>query len=356
MSKELPRANPCSTYRSSLLLLILEERSASVNYLFSAIVATMAALVSRSDITLGLAPLYFLPFLAVLLASLAGGMRSGFVAAFIGALGLGFSTPQDYIRVLSYVITAAVCGVVVDELRYARRVAEREVGAREKVMGIVAHDLRNPLTNLSMKVHVLRRGPEKDQPIERHVRMIDSMWFSIERMTRIIEDLLDATRIDAGNFNLELSDCRIDYLLDEILDSLQLFANKRGVKLQASPGDGIPVVSCDPYRVTQVLGNIVQNAIKHSPKNGTVTVATEKTPEGVRFIVSDEGPGISEKLGEKIFNAYTIGENPDCTNAVGTGLGLFISRAIARCHGGDLTYRNRVEGGAEFSFLLPAIT
>lgn len=348
----------------------MRKRKPSVNYFLAACLSITSVAFSYWSISSKVGALPSVPLLAVAVASLLGGAGPGILATAIGVCGLEyfiilpgtvFHSPASFIRIGVYLLAAFVCGTIVDELRTAYqesesslRAAEQETAARKKVIGIVAHDLRNPLMNLVMKIHVLRKYATQDATTEKKIKLCDSMAFSVERMSRIIDDLLDATRIDAGNFTLLRTRCRADVLLEEILPSLQDLGERSKVVLQSSISQGVRDLFCDPFRVAQVLSNLIQNAIKHSPPNGTVLVAVRPTGDGVCFSVSDDGNGIPSEMGDRIFDAYTTGllsgADPRTT---GAGLGLFISRAIARCHGGKLQYRNKMEGGTEFSFSLP---
>lgn len=310
----------------------MSERKPSVSYLVAGGLAGAGVAVSYLSVSAKMGSLQCPPLIVVALAALIGG----------------------------------ACGSIVDELRKAYRESEKslrlagqEAGARKKIIGIVAHDLRNPLMNLSMKIYMLRKDVAHSDPLKKKLSVYDSMQFSIERMSRIIDDLLDATRIDNGNFTLQPTPCRVDLLLGELLPGLQELGQRSQVVLHSMISEEIREIYCDPFRVAQVLSNLIQNAIKHSPTNGTVSVTVRSSHEGILFVVSDEGNGVPASLGERIFDAYITGlseggiTDGPATSSTGAGLGLFISRAIARCHGGELGYKNKKTAGAEFTFLLP---
>lgn len=357
-------------FTSRILRSVMRKRKPAVNYFLAACLSITSVAISYWSISTKVGALPSAPLLAVAVAALLGGAGPGLLATVIGACGLDyfiflpgtlFHSADSFIRIGVYFLAAFVCGTIVDELRTAYQesecsllAAEQEAAARKKVIGIVAHDLRNPLMNLVMKIHVLRKYATQDATAEKKLKLCDSMAFSVERMSRIIDDLLDATRIDAGNFTLLRTRCRVDILLEEILPGLQDLGERSKVILQSTISQGVRDLFCDPFRVAQVLSNLIQNAIKHSPPNGTVLVAVKPTGDGICFSVSDNGNGIPFEMGDRIFDAYTTGlmsgADPRTT---GAGLGLFISRAIARCHGGKLQYRNKMEGGTEFSFSLP---
>lgn len=348
----------------------MRKRKPSENYLLAACLATGSVAVSFWSMNTEIGALPYAPLIAVAVAALLGGAGPGILATLIGACGLDYfllspdtllHSPDGFIRMGVYFLAAFVYGTIVDELRTCYHesesfleIANQEAEARKKVIGIVAHDLRNPLMNLVMKIHVLRKASVQDEASEKKLKLCDSMGFSVERMSRIIDDLLDATRIDTGNFTLLRTRCRIDTVLEEILPSLQEMGERSQVSLKSTIAPGVRELYCDPFRVAQVLSNLIQNAIKHSPKNGTVLVSIKPTYAGVAISVLDDGKGIPPEMGDRIFEAYTTGLNCETgSHAGGAGLGLFISRAIAHCHGGDLQYRNRRTGGAEFIFSLP---
>jgi signal transduction histidine kinase len=232
--------------------------------------------------------------------------------------------------------------------RDAVDVAEGALAARSELLGIVAHDLRSPLSAIAMKAALLRKSPADVDRVRRHSESIGNVAM---RMEHLIKSLLDAASIEAGSLSITPAPCEVEPIVHDTLEMLASLSSPRSVQLEAhfkQPGLSI---SADRGRVGQVLANLVGNAIKFVFEGGRVEVTVERDGGDIRFTVTDTGPGIpSEHLAhvfERFWKAETGGKR-------GTGLGLYIAKGIVEAHGGRIWVESRLGQGAMFCFTLPS--
>ncbi len=260
--------------------------------------------------------------------------------------GVGFESGSTYVDLAFSLVIVVLISAIIGILR-AHYVTERvESIARDRVIGIVSHDLRNPLTAIQTYAHLLLSDKAKD-PSE----VIQGILRSVERMQRIIGDLLDANRIAAGNFSIEKQVENVKSILDDAIGSVRFLAESKRVQVHSKISSNTLTLNCDRARLIQSLSNLLQNAIKFSNSGGQVAVALEDGATAMTFVVEDEGRGIAESDLPFVFDQYWTMKagNPD-----GAGLGLFIVRGIARSHGGEIFAQNKTLGkGAIFSLVIP---
>jgi signal transduction histidine kinase len=213
-------------------------------------------------------------------------------------------------------------------------------------MGIVAHDLRNPLGAITLKAALMREGTDSSS-IRQQAQSIEH---SALRMAHLIETMLDLATIEAGTFTVVPVRCTIEDLLAETADMFAAAATSRHVRLESRVmTPGLAVVA-DRERVLQVFSNLVGNALKFTPSGGRVTIAAEPQGRMVRCAVQDTGPGIAPEHVPRIFDRFWRKET---SGARGTGLGLFIAKGIVEAHGGRIWVESRLGQGATFYFTLP---
>jgi signal transduction histidine kinase len=237
--------------------------------------------------------------------------------------------------------------LAIDNARLYRE-SQQAVQAREEVLAIVSHDLRNPLNAVMLAASLLqmsdRIAPEDREQLE----IID---ISAKRMQRLIEDLLDVTRLEGGNqLPIEPAPLDVESLFTETQELFKAQAATSSITLQYRVDDGVPPVHADRHRVLQVLSNLIGNAMKFTPPGGMITYRAEATDGSVLFTVTDNGPGIpKENLGD-IFNPYWQAKR---TARLGAGLGLPIAKGIVESHGGRIWVESEPGKGTKFSFTLP---
>jgi signal transduction histidine kinase len=293
--------------------------------------------------------LVFLP--TILVVAWLCGLGPGIVSAvlFTGALGLYWREPGESVLrantdlLLFAVVSAAICALI-HSLHRAQRRANAATLAREQLLAIVAHDLRNPLTAITIAVAGLQLTPAEELSSRRNLKVIER---SSLRMDHLIGDLVDATHIEQGDFVVERAPERLDGLLQEVIDLFTPQAEEHRITIAVASSPGDSVVFCDRNRIMQVLGNLIGNALKFTPADGRITVRTSERGETIRFEVEDTGAGIKPEHLAHIFERYWKSEPR------GTGLGLFIAKSIVAAHGGELRVQSVPGRGALFSFELP---
>lgn len=231
-------------------------------------------------------------------------------------------------------------------LLYAK--AQAASRARDEVIAIVSHDLRSSLhAVLGGASLLLERSLSKEKREDRY-RAIKR---SAERMERLTRDLLDITRIEAGQCSVDFQAEDASPLIEEALDAALFAAKEAGVALSAEVPPGVPPVWVDRRRILQVLDNLLSNAIRYTPRRGGITVGAAMAGDDVRFRVSDTGVGISSELRDHVFDRYYQVER---AGHGGAGLGLPIVKGIIEAHRGEIWLESEVGRGTTFFFTLPA--
>lgn len=275
----------------------------------------------------------------------------------VGGLVLGFrassafgATDQAFARLLAQSAGSALArACTLERERDGRLEAETMARARQDVLGVVAHDLRNPLGVVSSTVQMLA---ELDLPDEQRTKLLGAGKRAVNQMNRLIGDLLDVMRIDAGRLMLEIEDLPVASVLAHAEENVQYLADERNIGLTVEQRDPELHAYMDRSRLVQVLGNLLGNAIKFTPPGGSVTLRSWRDGDEAVFEVSDDGPGISAADREHLFDKYWQARS---TDRRGVGLGLAISRGIVEAHGGRLWVESEVGVGSQFYFTIPAI-
>jgi PAS domain S-box-containing protein len=222
--------------------------------------------------------------------------------------------------------------------------------AREDMLGIVSHDLRNPISAIAMCARTLEENPPATEAARRG--LLVTIRESTDWVNRLIEDLLDVAIIERGRLSLTTSPQEPSQLGLQALHMFEVEADESGIALEARLATGLPLVMADRARVVQVLGNLLRNAIKFTPKGGRVVLSVEQHGGGVVFAVSDTGPGISIENQARLFERYW--QSPGGARTRGAGLGLSIAKGIVEAHGGRIWVESAVGAGSTFLFALPA--
>ncbi|HEX2205101.1 MAG TPA: PAS domain S-box protein [Longimicrobium sp.] len=239
--------------------------------------------------------------------------------------------------------------IAVDNARLYQEV-QRALRAREQVLHVVSHDLRNPLGAVVAHADMLIAAA--DAPAEARREWAGIIRRAGERMTRMIRDLLDASNLQLGRLSIEPAPVCPRALAAEAAQMLRPLAAAREVELLCEVSDDLPAVSADPERVVQVLSNLLGNALKHTPRGGRIRLRAAYAAGEARFSVLDTGPGVGADDLERVFEPFWRG--PRATRE-GLGLGLSIARGLVEAHGGRIWAENLPGGGAAFHFTLPAL-
>jgi signal transduction histidine kinase len=233
-----------------------------------------------------------------------------------------------------------------DAERERRHVAELVSQAREQVLGVVAHDLRNPLNLIISSVDLLLN---EDLPAPRRTELLEVSLRAGRQMNRLIGDLLDTVRLNAGKLELDLEDVPVATIFRQAKDMFEPLAEGHHVHIETVPADGV-AVRADPLRVSQIVGNILGNAIKFTPENGHVTMRATANGNHVAIGISDTGPGIPPRDIEHLFDNFWQARRNDHR---GVGLGLAIAKGVVEAHGGRIWCDSTLGQGSTFSFTLP---
>jgi PAS domain S-box-containing protein len=221
---------------------------------------------------------------------------------------------------------------------------------RDDVLAIVSHDLRNPLHTISTSAELLLEMHDDEKKQQHYLQLISRAGSS---MKRLIEDLLDVARIEAGKtLTIERKAEPAHSVICEACDSYAVVAREKHVRLVCHVPRDLPEVSVDRGRIQQVLSNLISNAIKFTPEAGRVTVTAEHDRNTLRVTVKDTGPGIRAEERENIFLPFWQAMRAGRT---GAGLGLTIARAIIEQHGGRIWVESEAGAGATFIFTLPVV-
>ncbi|WP_439852725.1 ATP-binding protein [Pseudomonas syringae] len=237
-----------------------------------------------------------------------------------------------------------------DLARQVRR-EQQAVRARDELVAVVSHDLRSPMTVISMLCGMMQKSFSSDGPhtSRRISTAIDTMQQAASRMNVLLEDLLDTSKIEAGRYTITPQPLEVSQIFEEAYTLLAPLAMDKSIEISFSAEPDIKV-NADPERLFQVLSNLIGNAIKFTPKLGKIGVAAMSNGSEIVFTVRDSGEGIPPEQLPHIFERYwTVKEG----NPTGTGLGLYISQGIIKAHGGELAAHSQVGQGSEFRFTVP---
>lgn len=223
-------------------------------------------------------------------------------------------------------------------------VARGAVAARDELIGVLAHDLRNPLGAIMMHAGLLVKTV--DGPARRGAASIERI---ADDMQSLINSMLDVTMIEAGRFRVVLAQCDADRLVSETMEMFGELAAARGVRLRRSVAESGLAIEADRGRVSQILSNIVGNAIKFTPAGGEVSISVDRAGDWVRFAVADDGPGIPAEHLPHVFDRFW---RQDESRSQGSGLGLFICKMIVEGHGGEIGVESAPGRGSTFYFTL----
>jgi signal transduction histidine kinase len=234
---------------------------------------------------------------------------------------------------------AALATALAVRLAMEERSRRQIEDARRQMVAAVSHDLRTPLASLRLLVEAIDDGVATGKTRERY---LGEMRTHVEALTALIDDLFELSRIEAGDIAWSMSQVEVRELIDETVASMRAAAEARGVSLAAELPAAEVLARANAEKVQRVLLNLIQNAIRHTPADGSVTVRARSAPNGVEIEVADNGAGIPAGEGERIFEAFYRGE--EARSEDGAGLGLAISRAIVEAHGGHIWLEGAASG------------
>jgi len=245
---------------------------------------------------------------------------------------------------------------MVAQLEHSKAEKERLEASRRELIAAVSHDLRTPLASMRAMVEALNDGVVSDS--ETITRYLSNIQNETKHLSTLIDALFDLSQIDAGALKLHLEPTSIEDLVSDTLESMSAQAEKKKVRLHGHVEGTTVRVPLDAPRMQRVLYNLIQNAIRHTPADGTVTLTVRGQSDRIELLVADSGEGIADTDLPHIFDRFYRGEPArtriDRADATGAGLGLAISRGIVEAHGGTITAISGPGDGATFHVILPS--
>jgi signal transduction histidine kinase len=287
----------------------------------------------------------------VMLAAWWCGFRPGVLSALLSTFALhalwakepGLLRPPSLDEALFLGISLVVCAVV-SSLQIARARADAATRSLERVLEIVAHDLRNPLTAIKTLVASVAHGNPSLAP------RLDRIDRAVDRMDRLIGQLVESTRIGHGELTISPRTESVEWMIHEAVDSFSITAREREITLEAVEIPSEVAVQADRDLVLQVLGNLVGNALKFTPPGGRVTVTARPRSDVIEVAVADSGSGIKPHDLPHVFEQYWKSDSR------GTGLGLFIAERVVQAHHGRIWAESSLGVGTTFFFTLPRVS
>ena len=229
---------------------------------------------------------------------------------------------------------------------------QEAVRVRDEFLSIASHELRTPVTSLKLQLQMLQRSMDPAKvlpPLEQLAKRVDTANAQVDRLTNLIEGLLDVTRLDAGKMTYQFQKVDLSALMNEVVErfSINIIVPDQTLRTKIKPG---LMVECDPIRIEQVLENLISNALKYG-QNKDVWVHLDGNKEGVTLAVQDTGAGIPFDKQEQIFNRFE--RLAPTRNIGGLGLGLYIAKQIVDGHHGKIGVESEVNVGSRFYVFLP---
>jgi len=254
-------------------------------------------------------------------------------------------------RLLSAV--AHQLGLALERMSLQREATEAEVlrrtdELRKALLNAVSHDLRTPLSSIMASAGSLRQD-DVSWTEDQRGEFAAAIETEAQRLNRLVGNLLDLSRIEAGSIRPEKSWYDLSSLINEVAGRLR--AVTAGHRLVINVPDGLPPVMFDYVEIDQVISNLIENAVKYTPAGTEVCVSARAAGDQVEVEVADRGPGIPEAIIPRLFDAFYRAS--DSGRAQGSGLGLAVAKGLVEAHGGGIRVENREGGGARFVFTLP---
>jgi signal transduction histidine kinase len=257
---------------------------------------------------------------------------------------MGFT---QLVAVVVAVIAAAVATGLAVRQSMEERMRRQVEDARRGLVAAASHDLRTPLASLRLLVEAVDDGVAGED----RDRYLAEIRTHVAVLSDLIDDLFELSRIEAGDISWTMRRVELGDLIGDTVAAFRTSAEERGVRLSAELPGGEVVAEADAEKVQRVLYNLIQNAIRHTPADGSVTVRAKGGPGEVEVEVADSGEGIPAAQSERVFEAFYRGDS--ARDGDGAGLGLAISRAIVEAHGGRIWLEDG-HPGTRVRFTLPA--
>lgn len=253
--------------------------------------------------------------------------------------------PGEVARAVNYAIQRQK---LLDELRRAR---DDQLAAKDRFLSHVSHELRSPLAVVHQFASLLLDGIGGEVSPEQR-ELLAVLMRNVLQLKVMIDDLVDVSHGQRGDFAINTEPIAPMKVISDAVAAYRPLAARHRIGLELVPS-AVPDVQADPQRVREVLGNLIDNALKFTPPRGVITVSATAEPTAVRFAVSDTGRGIDAKDVPHIFEQFYQANQGDEVSRSGLGLGLYVSRELIRRQGGDIAAQSRLGEGTTISFTLP---
>ncbi len=215
----------------------------------------------------------------------------------------------------------------------------------------VSHEFRTPLTSINMTMDILSQqilGPITPQQEE----LLHNAKDDCERLTKLVKELLDISRMQSGSYQMKIAPLRLDQIIDEAVKPLRLLFHDKGIDLRIEAGDGLHFAG-DAQQMNWIFSNLLNNALRHTPRGGTVTLRVRKKRHEILVSIADTGPGIPKELQQIIFDKFMQIKKEGETTPGSVGLGLAIARQAVESHGGRIRVESENGAGSTFYFTIP---
>jgi signal transduction histidine kinase len=275
------------------------------------------------------------------------------VAAVLVAIFLAsrmmYVSDRDALLFAVLVLAIGVVGLRVAALAERERSRDAAEATRRQMVAAVSHDLRTPLASLQLLVEAV-----DDEIVDEETRRryLATMRTNIDSLSTLIDDLFELSRIEAGDIEWSIRQVELGMLVDETVAAMQPEAGAKGVEIRTQLGEPELLARADPEKIQRVLFNLIRNAIRHTPADGSVTVRATTGRGEVEIEVADTGEGIPAAERERVFDAFFRGGEDASRHSDGAGLGLAVSRAIVERHGGRIWLAPAAHG-TSIRFSLP---
>jgi signal transduction histidine kinase len=223
---------------------------------------------------------------------------------------------------------------------------------KEEFLALTTHDLRSPLTVISGVISFFTSGRLGELTPEQK-NMVAMMERNAQSLIELVNDLLDASKLESGTMRLEVASIELRGLVDELRENMEPLAREKGLTMEEDLPADLPLVEADRAKLRRVLVNLVSNAIKFTGRGGRVTVRAAREGEAIRIGVSDTGVGIAPEDVARLFDKYEQARSRATRGEKGTGLGLYITKQLVELHGGEIKVDSELGRGSTFSFTLP---
>jgi signal transduction histidine kinase len=244
---------------------------------------------------------------------------------------------------------AQAANAMIGRLAAEEQARDQSDAARRDLVAAVSHDLRTPITSLRLLAEAVEDGIVDGEQRRAYLRR---MRTHIDALSSLIDDLFEVSRLDAGDISWSLERVPLAELVDETVDAMRVQADAKGIAVSAEVPPSLLPARANPEGVQRVLFNLIQNAIRHTPADGSVVVRAEPVADRIEVEVSDTGSGIAPEERDRVFTAFYRGGEDAARSGGGAGLGLAVSRAIVEAHGGQI-WLAETPVGTRVRFSLP---